>query len=65
MSSPVPLRSGFDAAMPRDRGVKAGRLRHVDDWLKAYRRLWDARLDRLDNYLKVVQAKEKKHGRKK
>jgi DNA-binding transcriptional ArsR family regulator len=38
--------------------------KNVDDWLEAYRRLWDARLDRLDNYLKKLQAKEKKHGRK-
>jgi len=40
-------------------------LKHVDDWLEEYRRLWDARLDRLDNYLKKLQAKEKKRGRKK
>src|ERR1700726_2529998 len=40
-------------------------LKPVDDWLEDYRRLWEARLDRLDNYLKKLQAKEKKHGRKK
>lgn len=34
-------------------------LKDVDDWLEAYRRLWDARLDRLDDYLKKLQAKEK------
>src|SRR6202171_3786134 len=32
--------------------VEAAALKHVDDWLEEYRRLWDARLDRLDNYLK-------------
>ncbi|MBI3452148.1 MAG: winged helix-turn-helix transcriptional regulator [Rhodospirillales bacterium] len=37
----------------------------VDKWLEGYRRLWDARFDRLDNYLRHMQSKEKKHGRKK
>jgi hypothetical protein len=37
----------------------------VDDWLERYRRFWDAILDRLDNYLIELQAKEKKRGRKK
>ncbi len=45
--------------------IEAGALKDVDVWLEAYRRLWDARLDRLDDYLKKLQAKEKKHGRKK
>jgi DNA-binding transcriptional ArsR family regulator len=45
--------------------IEPAALKHVDDWLEEYRRLWDARLDRLDDYLKKLQAKEKKHGRKK
>jgi DNA-binding transcriptional ArsR family regulator len=40
-------------------------LRAVDKWLERYRRLWDARLDRLDDYLHTLQAKENKRGRKK
>jgi DNA-binding transcriptional ArsR family regulator len=40
-------------------------LKHVDDWLEDYRRLWNERFDRLDDYLKDLQAKGKKHGRKK
>jgi DNA-binding transcriptional ArsR family regulator len=40
-------------------------LKDVDDWLDEYRRLWEARLDRLDDYLRKIQAKEKKRGRKK
>ena len=46
-------------------------LKAVDDWLEEYRRLWEARLDRLEAYLQEVQAKErakekeKKRGRKK
>ena len=40
-------------------------LKQLDTWLGSYRPLWDARLNRLDNYLHELQAKEKKHGRKK
>jgi len=36
----------------------------VDDWLERYRRFWEARLDRLDDYLLEMQAKEKKRRRK-
>jgi DNA-binding transcriptional ArsR family regulator len=39
-------------------------LKGVDDWLEHYRRFWEASLDRLDDYLKTIQAKEKKRGRK-
>jgi DNA-binding transcriptional ArsR family regulator len=45
--------------------IEPGALKHVDDWLEHYRRFWDASLDRLDNYLLELQAKEKKRGRKK
>src|ERR1700730_14077844 len=44
--------------------IEPAALKNVDDWLEAYRRLWDARLDRLDNYLKKLQTNEKKNGRK-
>ena len=40
-------------------------LKGVDAWLEGYRRLWEARLDRLDDYLKLLKAKEKKRGRRK
>jgi DNA-binding transcriptional ArsR family regulator len=39
-------------------------LRDVDDWLEEYRRLWDERFDRLAAYLKEIQGKDKKNGRK-
>jgi DNA-binding transcriptional ArsR family regulator len=46
--------------------VKA--LREVDDWIKEYRRMWEARLDRLDDYLIELQSKQnggkKSHVRK-
>ena len=35
-------------------------LKEVDGWLEQYRRLWEERFDRLDAYLKTLQAKEKK-----
>jgi DNA-binding transcriptional ArsR family regulator len=40
-------------------------LKGVDDWLEDYRRLWEERLDRLDEYLRKLQTKGKKRGRKK
>jgi DNA-binding transcriptional ArsR family regulator len=40
-------------------------LKGVDDWLEHYRRFWEASLDRLDDYLQTIQAKEKNRGRKK
>jgi DNA-binding transcriptional ArsR family regulator len=35
-------------------------LKEVDGWLEQYRRLWEERFDRLDAYLKTLQAKDKK-----
>jgi DNA-binding transcriptional ArsR family regulator len=40
-------------------------LKGVDDWLEAYRELWNERLDRLGDYLRVLQSKRKKRGRRK
>ena len=40
-------------------------LKPVDAWLEDYRRLWHEQLDRLDDYLRTLQGKEKKRGRKK
>ena len=45
--------------------LEAAALKDVDDWLERYRRFWDESLDRLDDYLMKLQAKEKKRGRKK
>jgi DNA-binding transcriptional ArsR family regulator len=50
-------------------------LKGVDDWLEEYRRLWEQRLDRLEDYLRTLQCEqppaitppkkpEKKRGRK-
>jgi len=43
-------------------------LKDVDAWLERYRRFWDESLDRLDAYLRQMQAeesKEKTRGRRK
>jgi DNA-binding transcriptional ArsR family regulator len=51
--------------------IDARALKEADDWLEEYRRLWEERLDRLDDYLNTLQAaqkqskREKTHGRKK
>jgi DNA-binding transcriptional ArsR family regulator len=33
-------------------------LKEASDWLQEYRRLWEERLDRLDEYLQTLQGKE-------
>ena len=45
--------------------LKAEGLKDVSDWVERYRRIWEERLDRLDDYLHELQKKEKKHVRKK
>jgi DNA-binding transcriptional ArsR family regulator len=53
--------------------IEAAALKPVDDWLGDYRKLWEERLDRLDDYLMTLQgkaqgkdkAKEKERERKK
>jgi DNA-binding transcriptional ArsR family regulator len=40
-------------------------LKGVNDWLEDYRRLWEERFDRLDDYLRALQSKEKRRGRRK
>jgi DNA-binding transcriptional ArsR family regulator len=39
-------------------------IKDAVEWLEHHRKLWEDRLDRLDEYLKELQQKEKKHGRK-
>jgi DNA-binding transcriptional ArsR family regulator len=40
----------------RPRRLEAAPLKDVADWVEGYRRIWEARLDRLDDYLKGLQA---------
>jgi DNA-binding transcriptional ArsR family regulator len=44
--------------------IEPAALRDVDDWLERYRRLWEERLDRLEDYLRELQAKETRRGPK-
>jgi DNA-binding transcriptional ArsR family regulator len=44
--------------------IEAAPLKAAFDWTAHYRELWEGRLDRLDDYLKELQSKEKSHGRK-
>jgi len=39
-------------------------LKEVADWAEHYRRFWEQSFDRLDDYLRELKNKEKKHGRK-
>ena len=45
--------------------LSAGPLKEAVDWLEHYRPFWEETFDRLTKYLRDVQRKEKKHGRKK
>jgi len=47
-------------AQQRPCRIDAGRLKEVSEWIEKYREFWEQRLDRLDEYLKELQAKEKK-----
>ena len=52
------------AAQSRPCRLEPGALQGVDAWLEDYRRLWEQRLDRLEDYLMELQRAEKKHRRK-
>lgn len=39
-------------------------LKGVDEWLERYRRLWEQRLGRLDDYLRELQAKDDTNARR-
>src|SRR5438094_2318528 len=52
-------------AQQRPRRLEARPLKQAADWLERYRRFWDERFDRLDDYLMQLQRKETRRGRKK
>jgi len=43
--------------------LRAAPLKRVANWVDHYRRFWEERLDRIDDYLHELQGKEKKHAR--
>src|SRR5262245_33611411 len=45
--------------------IQPAAFKPLDEWLENYRALWEERLDRLDQYLRKLQAKEKRRGRRK
>jgi DNA-binding transcriptional ArsR family regulator len=45
--------------------LKAQPLKEASDWVEHYRQFWEESFDRLEDYLKEIQKKEKNHGRKK
>jgi DNA-binding transcriptional ArsR family regulator len=44
--------------------IDAGPLREVVEWAERYRALWERRLDRLDAYLRELQHKEARRGKR-
>src|SRR5262245_22427945 len=42
--------------------LRAGPLREAAGWVEPYRRFWEQSLDRLDQYLRDLQKKEKTRG---
>jgi len=44
--------------------AKLERLNEVSDWVEQYRKIWEARLDSLENYLSELQTKNKEDGNK-
>jgi len=53
------------AAQWRPCRIEPRALKDVDDWLAQYRRFWEQSFDRLGDYLRELQMKEQKRGRKK
>lgn len=43
--------------------LNAKPLQQAAQWINQYRRFWEESFDRLDAYLKDLQAKGKKHGK--
>ena len=45
--------------------AKMEKLSEVSQWIDQYKKFWEEKLDALGNYLDKLQAKEKKHVKKK
>lgn len=45
--------------------LEAKPLKDAADWIEHYRSYWEESFDRLDDYLREAQSKEKRNGRKK
>jgi DNA-binding transcriptional ArsR family regulator len=40
--------------------IQAAPLKGASDWIQQYRRFWEEKLDRLDDYLQELQAEDRK-----
>ena len=45
--------------------LEAKPLKQAAEWIERYREYWEESFDKLDSYLRDIQSKEKKRGRKK
>jgi len=45
--------------------VRLEKLNEVSSWVEQYRKFWEEKLDALDNYLTILQSKEKLDGQNK
>ncbi|MEP7156782.1 MAG: metalloregulator ArsR/SmtB family transcription factor [Betaproteobacteria bacterium] len=45
--------------------LEAKPLQDASHWIEHYRQFWEQSLDRLEDYLRLLQIEEKKHGRRK
>jgi len=45
--------------------LQAAPMKQASEWIEEYRRFWEQSLDRLDEYLKELQTKEKQNEHKK
>jgi DNA-binding transcriptional ArsR family regulator len=53
------------AAQWRPCKLEAGPLKEVAEWAERYRRFYEQSFERLDDYLRELKKRGKKHGRKK
>jgi DNA-binding transcriptional ArsR family regulator len=44
--------------------LEAAPLKEIADWIEHYREFWEQSFDRLDEYLRKLKTKDKKHARK-
>jgi DNA-binding transcriptional ArsR family regulator len=44
--------------------VKLEKLNEVSQWIETYKKFWDTKLNTLEDYLKTLQTKRGKHGKK-
>jgi DNA-binding transcriptional ArsR family regulator len=44
--------------------LRARPLRDVSAWIEHYRRFWEERIDRLEDYLRELQSTDRKRGRR-